>query len=179
VHPALGAEGIRVFSMGLLLREGQPLQWNEPDGERFVWRGVLETGALREFLADVVWGDLDLLLVDLPPGPDRLEDLAELVPDLAGAVVVTLPSDESFHSVERSMKSARDRGIRLLGVVENMSGYTCADCGRTGPLFPGNAGTDLARKFEVPLLGQVPFMPGAGARHGHPALLDAFLKVLP
>ena len=178
VHPVQGAHGIKVFSMGLLLREGQPLQWKEPDGERFVWRGVLETGALREFLADVAWGALDLLLIDLPPGPDRLEDLAELVPGLTGAVVVTLPSEESFRSVERSMKSARERGIPLLGVVENMSGYTCADCGKTGPLFPGSAGADLAVRFGVPLLGHVPFMP-VGVSNLHTALSEAFHRVLP
>jgi ATP-binding protein involved in chromosome partitioning len=178
VHPALGQEGVKVFSMGLLLQDGQPLQWREPVGERFVWRGVLETGALREFLSDVAWGALDLLLVDLAPGPDRLEDLAELVPELTGAVVVTLPSEESFHSVERSMKSARDRGIPLLGVIENMSGYTCADCGKTGPLFPGSAGADLAVEFGIPLLGQVPFMPG-GVSNLHTTLSDAFLQVLP
>jgi ATP-binding protein involved in chromosome partitioning len=178
VHPALGQQGIKVFSMGLLLQDGQPLQWREPVGERFVWRGVLETGALREFLSDVAWGALDLLLVDLAPGPDRLEDLAELVPELTGAVVVTLPSEESFHSVERSMQSARDRGIPLLGVIENMSGYTCTDCGKTGPLFPGSAGADLAGGFGIPLLSQVPFMPG-GVSNLHTALAEAFLKVLP
>jgi ATP-binding protein involved in chromosome partitioning len=179
VYPAEGVDGVKVFSMGLLLDDGRPLQWKEPAGERFVWRGLLETGAIREFLSDVIWGSLDLLLVDLPPGPDRLEDLAELVPDLAGAVVVTLPSEESYRSVERSMHSARERGIRLLGVVENMSGYTCADCGKTGPLFPGSAGSDLAREFAVPLLGAIPFLTPAGPAAGTSALLTAFREVVP
>jgi ATP-binding protein involved in chromosome partitioning len=193
VHPAQVPEGIKVFSMGLLLEAGQPLRWKEPEGERFVWRGVLETGALREFLSDVAWGPLDLLLVDLPPGSDRLEDLAELVPQLSGAVVVTLPSEESFSSVQRSMRSARDRGISLLGVIENMSGYYCAGCGKTMPLFPGTAGVELAREFDVPLLATLPFWPSAcppaterpSGREEVPsgdrlsALTDAFLQVLP
>ena len=96
VEPAVGNEGVLVFSMDLLLDEGQPLRWNEPAGDRFVWRGTLETGALREFLSDVGWGTLDLLLVDLPPGSAQIRDLAELVPDLAGAVAVTIPTSYGF-----------------------------------------------------------------------------------
>ncbi|HEV8358321.1 MAG TPA: P-loop NTPase [Gemmatimonadales bacterium] len=157
VHPAPGQSGVKVFSMDLLLEDGQPLRWNEPAHERFVWRGVLETGALREFLADVVWGSLDLLLVDLPPGADRLEDLAELVPHLAGALAISIPSEESRRSVERAMRSALRAKVKLLGVIENMSGYACGQCGRTGPLFPGNAGPALAEEFGVPLVAKIPF----------------------
>jgi ATP-binding protein involved in chromosome partitioning len=179
VHPAVGREGLKVFSMDLLLEDGQPLRWNEPGHERFVWRGLLETGALREFLADVVWGPLDLLLVDLAPGADRLEDLAELVPDLAGALAVTIPSEESARSVERAMHSARDTNVKLLGVIENMSGYACGGCGHTGALFPGQAGAELAERFAVPLLARIPFhaMPFPPAELG--ALSDAVAAVLP
>lgn len=162
VEPAVGRGGVRVFSMDLLLAEGQPLTWKEPAGERFLWRGALETGALREFLSDVNWGALDWLLVDLPPGGDRLGDLAELVPGLSGAIAVTIPSEESRRSVERSIRGALDLKIPVLGVVENMSGYACPGCSAVQPLFPGHAGDALARDFELPLLGRIPFSPGGG-----------------
>lgn len=164
VHPAIGRAGIAVISMDLLLDEGRPLAWRAGVGERHVWRGLLEVGTLREFLGDVVWGPLDLLLVDLPPSVDALVDVAELVPDgaLAGAVAVTIPSEESRRAVERAMRAAVEARVPLLGVVENMSGYACATCGATRPLFAGEAGERLAAAFGVPLLARVPFAPGAG-----------------
>jgi ATP-binding protein involved in chromosome partitioning len=158
VHPARGVNGVVVCSTDLLLDDGAPLSWREPTSERFVWRGALEAGALREFLADVVWGDLDLLLIDLPPGTDRLDDLTELVPNLTGAIAVTIPSEESRRSVERAVRSATRAGVTLLGIVENMSGYACADCGAIAPLYEGNAGALLAGAFGVPLLHRLPFM---------------------
>ncbi|MBI4421873.1 MAG: P-loop NTPase [Gemmatimonadetes bacterium] len=158
VQPAVGRDGVKVFSTELLLDSGQPLAWREPGQERFIWRGVLEAGAVREFLADVAWGTLDLLLVDLPPGGDRLSDLTELLPALTGAVVVTIPTEESKRSVERAIRAALEAKTRVLGVVENMSGYLCESCGRVGPLFPGSAGEELAREFGVPLLGRIPFV---------------------
>ena len=158
-EPVIGDAGIRLFSTDLLLDEGKPLSWREPESERFIWRGVLETGALREFLSDVAWGALDLLLIDLPPGGDRLTDLAALVPDLSGAVAVTIPSDESRRSVERSIQMAGEAGIKVLGIVENMSGYLCGSCREMRPLFAGTAGDDLAKRFGLPLLGRIPFDP--------------------
>lgn len=157
VAPALGANGVKVMSTEFLLHEGQPLAWRGPSEERFVWRGSLEVGTLREFLSDVRWGALDLLLIDLPPGADGAVELGALIPNLTGALVVTIPTDESRRSVSRTMRAAADAGIRLLGVVENMSGYRCAGCEETQPLFSGDAGARLAEEFCVPLLGAVPF----------------------
>jgi ATP-binding protein involved in chromosome partitioning len=182
VHPARGCGGVRVISTDLLLEEGSPLAWRQPSTERFVWRSVLDTGALREFLGDVVWGPLDLLLVDMPPDSSRLEDLAELVPGLTGAVAVTIPSEESRRSVERAMQCAADARVPLLGVVENMSSYECAQCGTARPLFDGHAGARLAADFGVPLLGRVPFS-ARGLTSGPSAALNvvvaAFREVLP
>jgi ATP-binding protein involved in chromosome partitioning len=164
VQPATGRDGVRVVSTALLLEADAPLAWRAPDEDSFVWRGVLETGALREMLADVAWGALDLLVVDLPPGVDRLRDLATLVPALAGTVAVTIPSEESRAAVARSMRAAADAGIPLLGVVENMSGCVCGACGAARPLFEGDAGAALSAGFGVPLLGRIPFAaPGADA----------------
>ena len=161
VQPATSAAGVRVMSMDLLLENGAPLAWREPASESFVWRGAQERSALREFLADVEWGDLDLLLIDLPPGTQRLIDLHELLPRLDGLVVLTIPSGASEAVVTRSMRLARDREMPILGVVENMSGYACPGCAETRPLFPGEAGARLAEEHEATLLGRVPFDPRA------------------
>jgi len=159
VEPSLTVDGIKVVSTDLLLEEGQPLAWNDPGGDQFVWRGILEAGALREFLADVVWGALDILLIDLPPGADGVTDLFDLVPGLTGILAVTIPSDESRRSVARSLRAAQEAGIPILGIVENMSGTRCRGCGREEQLFEGDAGTALADEFAVPLVAQVPFAP--------------------
>ena len=159
VEPADGIHGIKVFSTDLLVEEGRPLQWKEPESDRFVWRETLETTALCEFLSDVAWGDLALLLIDLPPGSARITDLAALVPELDGVIAVTIPSEESRRSVERSLHRVRESEVRVIGIVENMSGYICPGCGLAGSLFSGDAGDRLADQFGVPLLGRIPFNP--------------------
>jgi ATP-binding protein involved in chromosome partitioning len=161
VTPATGHKGVRVISMDLLLADGAPLRWTSTTGEEHTWRGIAETGALREFLADVAWGKLSTLLIDMPPDSGRLADLAALVPGISGAIAVTIPSEESKHSVARAMRAATDAGVPLLGVVENMSGYACPGCDVVRPLFNGDAGEALARDFDVPLLAKLPFAPSA------------------
>jgi ATP-binding protein involved in chromosome partitioning len=173
VIPATACEGIRVMSMDLLIEDGAPLRWTSTTGEEHTWRGVAETGALREFLADVAWGKLATLLVDMPPDSGRLADLAALVPGLTGAIAVTIPSAESMRSVARAMRAATDAGVPLLGVVENMSGYACEGCDVIRPLFGGDAGEVLARDFGVPLLAKLPFSPNA---HPSGAKLPAALR---
>jgi ATP-binding protein involved in chromosome partitioning len=157
--PAVGPDGVRVMSSDLLLREGEPLRWREPGEARFVWRGALEVGMLREFLGDVAWGSADELLVDLPPGTERLSALAELVPALAGAVLVTIPSEASYRAVRRSLEGARRAGVRVLGVVENMAAPSCEHCGRPQRLFAGDAGERLAKEAGAPLLARLAFDP--------------------
>src|SRR2546430_1674417 len=112
-------------------------------------RETLEAAALREFLADVAWGALDRLLVDLPPGIQRFQELAELLPAPPAVLTVTIPTTESRDAVRRAMQFARERGAELLGVVENMV---------DGP-FTGDAGEALAREFAIPLVARVPFNP--------------------
>ncbi|MGH7538455.1 MAG: P-loop NTPase, partial [Gemmatimonadales bacterium] len=162
VHPAIGAAGVRVISTEFLLEPGRPLRWREPDADQFVWRGTLETAVLREFLGDIEWGELELLLVDLPPGADGVADLHGLVPRLTGALAVTIPTEEARQSVARALRAAHEAGIRLLGVIENMAGYRCQDCGHTGPLFAGSAGAALAGEFGIPVVARIPFL-AAGA----------------
>ena len=171
VDPVQSDAGVRVMSMELLLEEGVALDWRGPDSDSFVWRGAQERAALREFLADVTWGTLDLLFVDLPPGTQRLVDLDELLPRLDGLIVVTIPSVASESAVGRSMSLARERGIPILGVVENMAGYACAGCADVRPLFPGDAGDRLCREHGTPLLGRIPFDPDASG-HANLGALD-------
>jgi ATP-binding protein involved in chromosome partitioning len=106
----------------------------------------MEANALREFLADTRWGALDLLLLDLPPGTDRLSTIASLVPALSGIVVVTIPSDVSHLVVRRSITIAASTRAPVLGLVENMSG-----------LFAGPDAAKLAASAGIPFLGSVPF----------------------
>jgi ATP-binding protein involved in chromosome partitioning len=157
VVPAVGAGGVRVMSTDLLLPEGAPLTWREPKHEGFVWRGTLEAGMLREFLGDVAWGELDMLLVDLPPGTERFAALVEFVPALAGVVIVTIPSDASRRAVMRSVEVARTAGAPILGIVENMAGYQCGACGSVAPLFRGDAASALAAASGAPVLASILF----------------------
>ncbi|HKW39809.1 MAG TPA: P-loop NTPase [Gemmatimonadales bacterium] len=149
IEPAVSVEGVRCFSMALVIEEGRPLTFRGPETDSFVWRGALEAATLREFLADVAWGPLDLLLVDLPPGVQRFQELAELLAVPPSALAVTIPTAESCDAVRRALRAAIDRGARPLGVVENMVG---------GP-FAGSAADDLAAEFGIPVLARISFHP--------------------
>ncbi|HYK83019.1 MAG TPA: P-loop NTPase [Gemmatimonadales bacterium] len=153
VLPVRGADGVRLVSMSQVLEDGRPLAFRGPEAESHVWRGALEAAALREFLADVAWGALDWLLVDLPPGIGRFQELADLLPAVPAVLVVTIPTPESADAVRRAMRAARERGAPLLGVVENMA----------GPPYAGDAGAALAAEFAVPLLTRIPWHPAPDA----------------
>lgn len=173
-EPVRARTGVLVMSMELLLREGAPLTWHGPDADSFVWHAAEERRALREFLADVAWGELDWLIVDLPPGTQRMIDLLELCARTV-VVAVTIPSDAARASAGRALHLAREREARLIGVVENMVGYACESCETVRPLFPGAAGRSLADAHGVPLLGRVPFDPAA-ARLADAGDLEALLR---
>ena len=149
IEPLVSAEGVRCFSMAFLVEDGRPLAFRGPETEGHVWRGTLEAAALREFLADVAWGALDELLVDLPPGVQRFQELTELLPAPPAVLVVTIPTPESRDAVRRALRGAIDGKATLLGVVENMVG---------GP-FAGNAAGELAAEFAIPVLARIPWHP--------------------
>jgi len=149
VEPAVGADGVRVVSMDQLLADGHPLAFRGPEAESFVWRGAAEAAALREFVADVAWGALDVLFVDLPPGLARFQELAELLPAPPAVLTVTIPTAESGDAVRRALRAALACGATPLGIVENM----------VGGAFVGEAGDTLAREFGTPLLARVPWHP--------------------
>ena len=147
--PAVGLDGVKCISMGQFLDEGAPLAFTGPAAESFVWRGAMEASALREFLGDVEWGNLDVLLLDLPPGMQRYIELCDILGNPPPVLTVTIPTPESRDAVRRAMRAAVDRGSELLGIVENMVG---------GELH-GSAANELAAEFATPVVGRIPWHP--------------------
>lgn len=162
--PPVADSGVKVMSMELLQsREDSPLRWSGPGEDAFLWRGVVEAGVLREFLSDVVWGDLDVLLLDLPPGTDRIHRLLELVPRLDRILLVTTPARMARSVVSRSLRLVREERPGTVGLVANMTELVCPDCGTATALFPGNGHRKLAAEQEMELWGEIPFDPTLGA----------------
>ena len=163
VLPPKGALGVKVMSMELLQGEvDTPLVWKSEAGHASVWRGTAETTALREFLADVVWGPLDVLLVDVPPGIDKIQRLLDLV-ELGGALLVTTPSEMSRRVVARSARMLRESGVERVALLTNMAEHVCEACGHATPLFPGDGGDALARDAGLETWARVPFDPRLAA----------------
>lgn len=160
--PPAAALSIKVMSMDLFLPADQtPVAWQAPtQKDAYTWRGMMEAAALREFLADTDWGALDFLLLDLPPGSDKLPTLVDLLPRLHGVVVVSIPSGVSQLVVARSITVAVEMlNTPLIGLVENMSAYVCAHCGREEEMFPPDRSGIFTDELRVPLLGKIPFDP--------------------
>ena len=124
-------------------------------GSSQTWRATKEFTVLRELLASMNWGQLDVLLVDLPPGAERIVQYAELLGADAKLLLVTIPSDLARGVVARSIAALEETPNRVLGYVQNMSGYYCSDCEQVKPLFPTGGKVDL----DLPCLGSVPFDP--------------------
>lgn len=161
---ALEAHGILMMSLGLLLEESQPA----------IMRGPLISGILKQFLEQVEWGELDVLVVDMPPGTgDAQLSLAQTV-DVDGAVMVTTPQDVSTGDVRRAIAMFERVNTPILGIVENMAGFVCPCCGESYDLFGRGGGEALARDVQVPFLGRVPIEIGVreGGDAGRPAVLD-------
>lgn len=151
ILPVAGPAGLKVMSIGFMLpSEGTPV----------IWRGPLKANVIREVLAATEWGDLDYLIVDLPPGTgDEPLSVVQLIRDLAGVVLVTIPSELSRSVVERALSFARQLGVRVLGVVENMSYFRCPRCGAVYRVFGEGAGRRVAEEAGVRFLGEVPLDP--------------------
>jgi ATP-binding protein involved in chromosome partitioning len=163
------ANGIGVFSMGSMIPESESLEFESAaHGESHTWRATREFALLGEILGSFEWGALDLLMFDLPPGAERTVQYADFLGPFDAAqggprvsfVLVTIPSEVSRGVVARSVAALSKGRNRLLGYVENMSGYYCRDCDAVKPLFVSSDSTRL----EIPCLGTVPFDPEL-ARH--------------
>lgn len=176
VAPATGPLQMRVMSMDLFLPDdATPVTWKAPtQQEAFVWRGTMEMTTLRELLTDTVWGELDCLFLDLPPGSDRLPNVAGLLPFMAGALMVTIPSQVSQLIVQKSLTLANEvLPGRIIGLVDNMQGYVCPHCHQLGELFPESNSAATAASLKTPYLLGIPFDPqlAAAADQGHPFVL--------
>jgi ATP-binding protein involved in chromosome partitioning len=156
--PPTGPLGMKVGSMDFFLEELSPLQWKGPMDLSPVWLGLTEMNVIREFIADIVWGDLDYLLTDLPPGAaaDKPPVIAGFIPDLDGAIMVTTASEVASDVVQKSIAYARNLGIKVLGIVENMSVYRCPQCATESELFDGDTEA-MCQALDLPLLGRIPF----------------------
>ncbi len=138
--------GIKVMSMGYLTGEDSPV----------VWRGVMVHKALTQLLGDVEWGELDYLVVDLPPGTgDAQLTIAQTIP-VTGAVIVTTPQPVSIDDSRKGVEMFRDANVDVAGIVENMSRFVCPDCGGQHDIFGAGGGEALAEETDLPLLGKIP-----------------------
>jgi len=175
ILPATGAAGVRVMSMDLLVAEDAPVRWRGPEGHGFVWQSVIEAGALREFLSDVVWGDLDVLLIDLPPGTEKLGRLIDLAGAPDAVLLVTTPSEAARHVVARSARLLQRAGVDRVGLVANMASWTCPHCGVAEPLFAADGARRLASDAGLEVWAEVPFDPriAADTDEGMPIVLSA------
>ncbi len=148
--PVDGPLGVKVVSVDFLL---------ESEEQAVIWRGPLKTAAIRELLAYTFWGDLDYLLVDLPPGTgDEQLTIAQLIPNLTGSIIVTIPSDVSRIVVKKAVTFARRLNIPIIGIIENMSYFECPD-GSRHYIFGRGAGRRIAEEMGVPFLGEIPIDP--------------------
>jgi ATP-binding protein involved in chromosome partitioning len=157
------AYDIKMISMGLLVKPGQPL----------IWRGPMLNSAIRQFLGDVEWGELDYLIVDLPPGTgDAALSLAQALP-LSGAIIVTLPQLVSLEDAGRGLNMFRQLEVPILGVIENMSYLDLPD-GTRMDIFGSGGGEQLAASMQAPFLGRVPIDPEVrvGGDSGKPIVVS-------
>jgi ATP-binding protein involved in chromosome partitioning len=161
VRPPVGAHGIKIMSTELFMTaHGQPINWDGPSST-YSWLSVMEATALRELVADTAWGELDFLFIDLPPVIARLRDLTQLLGGLDGVILVTIPSGISNRIVVKSINAVKELGAPIIGVVENMKGFTCAHCGKENS--PYETGENMTESFEwlgAPYLGRIPFDKG-------------------
>lgn len=157
------SHGIKLISMGFFV----------PEDQAVVWRGPMVHTAIQQLFRDVLWGELDYLLIDLPPGTgDAQLTLSQLVP-LAGAITVTTPQEVALHDVRKGMMMFQKVNVPLLGIVENMSYFVCGHCGERTEIFDHGGGERAADKLGVPFLGRVPIDPAIreGGDTGRPLVV--------
>jgi ATP-binding protein involved in chromosome partitioning len=151
LFPVTGQQGIKVVSMDFLLPN---------DEAPVIWRGPLKMRIIQQFLSDIAWGDLDFLFVDLPPGTgDEPLSVMQLVPDIDGVVIVTMPSEVSQAVVKKAIMFAKQLGVPVIGIIENMSGFVCPECGAKLDIFKTGGGKKVAEDLSVPYLGKIPIDP--------------------
>ncbi|MDD3031329.1 MAG: Mrp/NBP35 family ATP-binding protein [Atribacterota bacterium] len=148
IEPIKVRENLKAVSMASLIKS--------PDTP-LVWRGPLKGVAIKQFLAEVHWGKLDFLIIDSPPGTgDEPLSICQLIPELDGGVIVTTPQEIALTDSRKCIHFLRDINIPILGIIENMSGFRCPNCGEKIDLFMTGGGKKAADDFKVPFLGAIP-----------------------
>jgi ATP-binding protein involved in chromosome partitioning len=151
IAPALSPYGIKAMSMAFLLPS---------DETPVIWRGPLKMKAIKQFLSDIMWGDLEFLFIDLPPGTgDEPMSIMQLLPEMDGVVIVTIPSEVSQEVVKKAVTFSRKLNIPIIGILENMSGFVCPECGTEYDIFGSGGGQKIANDLGVPFLGKIPIDP--------------------
>ena len=127
--------------------------------EAVIWRGPVKHSAIRQFIGDVNWGNLDFLLIDSPPGTgDEPLTVAQLIPE-AKAVIVTTPQEVALADIRKSISFCKNVRMEIFGIIENMSGFTCPHCGKAVDLFGTGGGEKTAQNYGIPFLGRIAFDP--------------------
>jgi ATP-binding protein involved in chromosome partitioning len=155
--------GVKLISMAFLV----------PEDTALVWRGPMVHQYLQAFFRDVLWGELDYLLIDLPPGTGDVQlSLSQMVP-LAGAITVTTPQEVALYDVRKGMAMFQKVNVPLLGIIENMSFFVCGHCGERTEIFSHGGGERAAEKLSIPFLGRIPIDPAIrdGGDSGHPIVV--------
>jgi ATP-binding protein involved in chromosome partitioning len=149
--PIFGPKGLKVMSIGFLLQG--------PD-DPVIWRGPLKMGVIQQFLKDVDWGTLDFLIVDSPPGTgDEPLSIIQFLEKADGAVIVTTPQELALTDVRKCINFCHQLSLPVLGVIENMSGFVCPNCGAVVNIFKVGGGEEMAHQMKVPFLGRIPIDP--------------------
>ena len=149
--PITTPTGLKVISVGLFLRT---------QDDPIIWRGPLKHSVIKQFLGEVYWGDLDFLIIDLPPGTgDEVLSVAHLLKGVDGALIVTTPQDVALTDSRKAVSFARQLQLPLVGIIENMSGFTCPHCHEAIDLFKKGGGEQAARELLVPFMGRIPICP--------------------
>jgi len=147
-YPVLGPLNIKVMSMAFLI---------ENSDSPVIWRGPMKMSAVRQFLGQAIWGDLDYLICDLPPGTsDETLDILQLIPK-ENVVVVSTPQEVALMDARKTIKMAQIMERNVLGIIENMSGFKCPHCGKYIDLYPPGGVEKAVRDFNIHLLGKIPF----------------------
>jgi Mrp family chromosome partitioning ATPase len=151
VKPYSYSDNLKIVTLQMVMGEDKDVA--------VIWRGPLKIGAIRQFISDIEWGELDYLIVDSPPGTgDEPLTVAQTIPD-AEALIVTTPQEISLADVRKSVNFCRQVNLKILGVVENMSSLVCPHCGEKIPIFGSGGGKKMTKQMNVTLAGEIPMEP--------------------
>ena len=165
IYPFEISDNLKLMSIGFLLRSSS---------DAVIWRGPMKHTVIKQFLGDVEWDELDYLIVDSPPGTgDEPLSIAQLIPGVDGAVIVTTPQDVALLDVSKCINFCRQLSLPVLGIVENMSGFICPHCGKRTDIFKSGGGEKMAKEFGIQFLGRIPIDPSivSSSDDGQPVVL--------